>query len=106
MTSTPPSERSLGGREGLLEKWWLLVGHMQNMMAAKQDTASRVSILLEGFGDGWAHLVATERQDNSRSNQPAANRTRQVVLGCRWSKSGCLCHLLWCLSPSGLEALW
>jgi hypothetical protein len=27
----PPSERRQGGREGLPEQWWLLVGHVQNI---------------------------------------------------------------------------
>lgn len=43
------------------------------MVEASQDTASRVSILVGGFEDGWTPFVATERQDNSRSNQPVAN---------------------------------
>lgn len=31
MIGIPPSERSLGGREGLSEQWRLLVGHVRNM---------------------------------------------------------------------------
>lgn len=104
----PLSERSLGGREGLLGQWRLLVSHRQKVAEASQDTASRVSILLEGFEDSWAHLVATKRQGNSRRKGWPAGRERDNTgrAGCRWSKPGCLCRLLWCLSPGGLEALW
>lgn len=49
MIDIPLSERSLGGREGLREQWWLSVAMcMAHMVEASQDTASRVSILMGG----------------------------------------------------------